>query len=89
MYRDFRARPSTALGQALSELREGRDISQVELGRCAAVARPVVSRIEAGKAGASLTEPAKMAAALELTAAERVRLIEAGGFPLGGSLGSG
>lgn len=73
-----------AFAAVLVELRRERGVSQYRLEREMGFAHGHLSRLESGGRSPTVATLAKLAAALRLGPAERRRLVEAAGYPLGG-----
>lgn len=74
----------TPLAIAIRGFRLARGVSQSELQRRIGVSwKGYLSRIERGQRGAPLAVLGRIADALDLSPQERIKLIEAAGFPFG------
>lgn len=71
-----RRTPEAALGAAVRQLREERGLSQEALGHAAGVHRNWIGGIERGERNPTFTSIVKVAAALNVTAAELVAAAE-------------
>lgn len=67
-------------GARLARLREARGLAQNQLARMAGLDPSSVSRIEKGERGVSREVVDRIAEALDLTAAQRVELLQAAGY---------
>ena len=65
-----------AIGDRIRALREGMDLSLRELGERSGVSAPMLSQVERGETSPTLAVAAKIAAGLELTLSQLLRLDE-------------
>ncbi|MEX2106137.1 MAG: cupin domain-containing protein [Solirubrobacterales bacterium] len=70
------ADPSVVVGQRIKALRDGMDLSLRDLAERSGVSAPMLSQVERGETSPTLASAAKIAAGLELTLSQLLRLDE-------------
>jgi transcriptional regulator with XRE-family HTH domain len=72
------SRPGDALGSRIRALREGMGLSLRDLAECTGVSAPMLSQVERGETSPTLAVATRIAAGLELSLSQLLRLDEGG-----------